>query len=76
MAATAKFSLSAAFAPIHHYANQKQVLASPFPCFAVTPLQETGSPEMSADPYTRIGISKEELAIGIDASEFLQWIGS
>lgn len=29
-----------------------------------------------ADTYDRIGITKDELAIGIDASEFLQWIGT
>ena len=29
-----------------------------------------------SDPYERIGISKSELAIGIDASAFLQWIGT
>eukprot|EP00429_Kryptoperidinium_foliaceum_P010965 CAMPEP_0176001916 /NCGR_PEP_ID=MMETSP0120_2-20121206/376_1 /TAXON_ID=160619 /ORGANISM="Kryptoperidinium foliaceum, Strain CCMP 1326" /LENGTH=229 /DNA_ID=CAMNT_0017334485 /DNA_START=64 /DNA_END=753 /DNA_ORIENTATION=- len=35
---------------------------------------ESAMPE--ADPYERIGISKDELALGIDATEFLQWIGS
>ncbi len=29
----------------------------------------------SVDPYERIGITKDELGIGIDATEFLQWIG-
>ena len=29
----------------------------------------------SADPYERLGIKKDELALGIDATEFLQWIG-
>jgi hypothetical protein len=30
----------------------------------------------AAGPYERIGVTKEELAIGVDATEFLQWIGS
>lgn len=34
-----------------------------------------GSAMPVADPYERIGITKEELGIGIDATEFLQWIG-
>jgi hypothetical protein len=29
-----------------------------------------------ASAYDRIGVTKEELAIGVDATEFLQWIGS
>lgn len=29
----------------------------------------------ASDPYERIGVAKEELALGIDATEFLQWIG-
>jgi hypothetical protein len=28
------------------------------------------------DVYARLGIEKAELALGIDATEFLQWIGS
>jgi hypothetical protein len=28
------------------------------------------------DVYTRLGIEKAELALGIEATEFLQWIGS
>jgi hypothetical protein len=28
------------------------------------------------DVYQRLGIEKAELALGIDATEFLQWIGS
>jgi hypothetical protein len=28
-----------------------------------------------ADPYDRLGIPKDELALGIDATQFLQWIG-
>ena len=34
-----------------------------------------GSAMPVADPYERIGITKEEIAIGVDATEFLQWIG-
>lgn len=29
----------------------------------------------ASDPYERIGVSQDELALGIDATEFLQWIG-
>ena len=36
----------------------------------------TGSAMPSADPYERIGIKEEEMALGIDATEFLQWIGT
>lgn len=35
-----------------------------------------GSAITISDPYERIGVSKDELAIGVDATEFLQWIGS
>jgi hypothetical protein len=28
------------------------------------------------DPYERLGIDTSELAIGVDPSEFLQWIGT
>jgi hypothetical protein len=28
-----------------------------------------------SDPYERIGVANDELALGIDATEFLQWIG-
>ena len=44
-------------------------------------LSSTASPleedqPTTTDPYERIGITKDELAIGIDESEFLQWIGT
>jgi hypothetical protein len=30
----------------------------------------------SADPYAQIGISQDQLSIGIDAAELLQWAGT
>jgi hypothetical protein len=36
----------------------------------------TESSMPNSDPYERMGITKDQLAIGVDASEFLQWIGT
>jgi hypothetical protein len=32
--------------------------------------------DANADPYAQIGISKDQMSIGIDAAEFLQWAGT
>jgi hypothetical protein len=29
-----------------------------------------------ADPYAQIGISKDQLSIGVDAAELFQWAGT
>ena len=68
--AAATFSSSSAFAP----PSLGRSAASDRAIFvAATPLEEEGE---SSDPYDRIGVTKDEVAIGVDASEFLQWIGT
>mmetsp|Transcript_122980 Transcript_122980/g.183972 ORF Transcript_122980/g.183972 Transcript_122980/m.183972 type:complete len:229 (-) Transcript_122980:69-755(-) len=64
-----------AFAPIHSV--RQTVSISTRPIFAASPLEEVSdSSEESSDPYARIGVSKDQLAIGVDAKDFLQWIGT
>ena len=65
------FSSVVGFAPCYS-ATPKLMMYS-----AASPLEEVSDASSeSSDPYARIGITKEELAIGIDESEFLQWIGT
>jgi hypothetical protein len=75
LAAAASFSPAMAFAPIHCVSQKVSAFTSPN--FYASPLEEVGEPsEMSADPYEGIGISKDQLALGVDAKEFLKWIGT
>lgn len=49
---------------------------SAFSMVASAPDDVVGESAMPVvDPYARIGVKEEELGIGIDATEFLQWIG-
>mmetsp|Transcript_115509 Transcript_115509/g.331537 ORF Transcript_115509/g.331537 Transcript_115509/m.331537 type:complete len:226 (+) Transcript_115509:109-786(+) len=62
-----------AFAPLSHPRQNRPTLQQ-FMVAEQDVVAESAMPV--SDPYERIGITEEELAIGIDATEFLQWIGS
>ena len=71
LAATALASTSA-FSPVS--LPQRAAFASTRVAMSEDVVASSAMPV--ASPYERIGIEESELAIGIDASEFLQWIGT
>lgn len=69
------FSSAVGFAPC--YSTKQKIMMAQHPLYAASPLEEVSDASSeSSDPYERIGITKDELAIGVDESEFLQWIGT
>jgi len=59
-----------AFAPVVRHSR------AAFPMHMAEAEEVAESAMPASDPYERIGISKEEMGLGIDATEFLQWIGT
>jgi hypothetical protein len=75
LAVAASLSPAMAFAPIHSVRQTASISTSPI--FGASPLEEVGdSSEKSADAYEQIGVAKDQLAIGVDAKDFLKWIGT
>ena len=65
-------SAAEAFTPLSHHRQSRPTMGR-FMVAEQDVVAESAMPV--SDPYERIGITQDELALGIDATEFLQWIG-
>jgi hypothetical protein len=78
IAATVVYSANA-FAPISRpnraaFATSRIIAMSSDNAESDAVVAESAMPE--GDPYARLGVPEDEVALGIDPTEFLQWIGS